>query len=95
MEAVKFEFDYWKALDKHIKETYPNKIVFIYDNELSFFDADGLPLVNPALGIFDSIEEFKEWVNSYNADAINYVQNLSVLWVNGERDEKIIYELRG
>lgn len=95
MKKIDFRFDYWSALDQYIKETYSDKTVFIYDSELSFFDIDDIPLVNPILYLFDSVLEFNEWECSDNRDFCDMVSNLSVLYVNGKRDEEIIYKLRG
>lgn len=92
---MKFKFDYWKALDKHIKETYSDKVVFIHDPEVSYFDIDESALIDPVIYLFKSINHFKRWESSDGRDFCDMVSNLSVLWVNGERDEKIIYELRG
>jgi len=98
MEKINFEFDYWDLLKKHMLDTYPNKIVFMYDSELSYFDKEELPLVKPLLVEFDSIDEFVEWqVDSWKegGDKINILTDLSVLWINGVMDDKVIYQLRG
>ena len=74
------------------------KIVFLYDSEVSYFDAEDVPLIKPRLYKFDSIEEFISWYEDSwkeNGEKIDILTDLSVLWINGIIDEKIIYELRG
>lgn len=93
MKAIKLEFDYWEALKSHMLKTYPNKIVFMYDSQVSFFDAEEETLVDPQLYEFDSIEEFQDWAEEQ--DECNMVDHLCVLWVNGEIEQELIYDLRG
>lgn len=98
MDKLKFNFDYWEQLKKYMLETYSKDIVFLYDSEVSYFDAEDVPLIKPRLYKFDSIEEFISWHEDSwkeNGEKINILTDLSVLWINGVIDEKIIYELRG
>lgn len=98
MEKLNFEFDYWEYLKKYISETYPNKITFLYDPEVSYFDADDLPLIKPRLYSFESVEEFIEWCGKSweeGGEKINIVEDLSVLFIYGVMDEEVIYKLRG
>lgn len=38
MRNLDFNFDYWEQLKKYMLETYSDKIVFLCDSELSFFE---------------------------------------------------------
>jgi len=93
MEELKLEFDYWEALKKHMLETYPNDVIFMYDPELSYFDKGDEPLLRPKLFKFNSISEFITW--SETAENIDMIHSLCVLWVNGVMDDEVIYKLRG
>jgi hypothetical protein len=95
MEKKPLEFNYWDALDKYIKETYPTKVCLLYDTETSFFDIDDVVPEKPVTYIFDTVEEFQEWYELDERDFCNIVNDMAVLWVNGERAQSIIYELRG
>ncbi len=98
MTKLDFNFDYWEQLKKYMLETYPDKIVFLCDSELSFFDAEDAPLVKPRLYLFESTDEFIKWHEDSWKDGgekINLLSELGVLWINGIIDQKVIYEIRG
>jgi hypothetical protein len=95
MRKLEFTFNYWDALGKYMQHTYAN-VVFMYDSEVSFFDAEEQVLSSPKLFGFDTIAAFVKWYeNGCDGESINIIDNLSVLWVNGIIDKKVIRDLRG
>lgn len=97
MNIVKFEFDYWATLKEYMLKTYPDKIIFMYDSRMSFFDAEEIPLEDPILYSFKSIDEFIKWWNrswDEGGEKIDLLSCLSILWVNGIINQDTIYKLR-
>ncbi len=95
MEKKKLEFNYWDALDAFVKKTYPDKVLFLYDKEASFFDIDDVVPESPVTYVFDTLEEFEKWMDLDDRDFCDIVSDMAVLWVNGERDQSVIYKMRG
>jgi hypothetical protein len=95
MRIEKLSLNYWAVLDDYINKSYPDKTVFLYDENNSFFDVDeAIPSIDTRLYVFNTIVEYKEYIDSPIC-LCNIVTDLSALWVNGKRDMETIYELRG
>ena len=88
----KMEIGFYAMLDALIARSYQDRVCFLYAGDVSFFDAGEVVPQYPEMYSFSSVDEFEEWQLSSHA---NIVDNLSMLWIDGERDEKVIYNLRG
>lgn len=88
----KIEVGFYAMIDSLMAQSYQDRVCFLYAEDVSFFEAGEVVPQYPQMYSFSSVEEFEEWQLAGNANIVN---NLAMLWVNGERDEKVIYNLRG
>ncbi len=86
--------NFWLLLESLVRQDYSDKTVLLYDTNGTAYDdsLDYTPTGEFKLYIFDSLEEAREKINSLKLNIIGY---FTEMWVNGEMDKSLIFEMRG